>query len=254
MIPVDEYTEIRYVSMRVEDESSFYDGLKLLGPDKETIFDVIWSYSGSWSSLYEVPVGTQIVGIKCDTTTHEHLIRRFSFQLGLIGEPKLAGEIRFPIMETYPSFIQFKTKYLETLGNFPKLDRVIYKTMAGLFELSGIQLLFEDGSQSHMIDITGRDTRYFFEIDQSRDIRWLSMLVVWDDHFEGIRLYDEDMDLIVDKIWHDSPFGIWSEVQEIPKGQHIIGVKVNTIENDLITDLTFILSPRPVEPNEAEEQ
>ena len=104
-VHVDEYTEIRYVAMRVEQESSFYSGIKLLGPDKETIFDVIWSYSGSWSGLYEVPVGTQIVGVKCDTTADANLIRRFSFQLGLIGEPELAGELRFPIMETYPSFI-----------------------------------------------------------------------------------------------------------------------------------------------------
>lgn len=70
------------------------------------------------------------------------------------------------------------------------------------------------------------------------------MLVLYYDQFEGLRLLDENKDPIVDRVWSDSSFGEWSELQEIPEGLHIIGLKANLVENDFITDLTFLLSPR----------
>ena len=148
-------------------------------------------------------------------------------------------------METYPSYIQFKETYLRTLGDFPKLDKIIFKQMYGKYELTGIQLMFEDGSESHLIHQRGKDPRYYFEMDEKVEYRWVSMLIIWNEYFEGIRFYDEEKNPLVDKVWSSSPFGVWSELQEIPKGQHIIGLKANLIEEDFITELTFILSPRP---------
>ena len=84
--------------------------------------------------------------------------------------------------------------------------------MIGRMELTGIQFLFDDGSQSQLIENRGKDPRYGFEVDQTRTIRYISMLVVWGDFFEGIRLYDENEDFIIDRVWSDSTFGIWSEL------------------------------------------
>ena len=95
-------------------------------------------------------------------------------------------------METYPSFVEFKETYLRTLGDFPKLDKIIYKQMIGKFELTGIQLLFEDGSESHLIQKRGRDPRYYFEVDENADYRWVSMRILFNEYFDGIRFYGED--------------------------------------------------------------
>ena len=82
--------------------------------------------------------GTKIVGIKCDTEEQPDRIRRFSLVLGLENEPKLAGEIRFPIPEEYPSYVEFKRMYLDNLGDWPALDKIVVKRLRGRFEMVGI--------------------------------------------------------------------------------------------------------------------
>ena len=68
VVPVDEDFEIRYVAMKVTDEDSFYSGIKLLGPEGETIYYYVWNSAGRWTDEQEIPAGTQIVGLKCDTS------------------------------------------------------------------------------------------------------------------------------------------------------------------------------------------
>ena len=68
--------------MRVSDESSFYSGLRLLGPEKEVIFDILWNKAGKWTDDYEIFEGTKIVGIKMDTVELPDRVRRFSLLLG----------------------------------------------------------------------------------------------------------------------------------------------------------------------------
>ena len=68
-------------------------------------------------------------------------------------------------METYPSYKQFRTKFAKTDGNFAKLNKISYKLKDDQFEISGIQLHFEDDSKSQNIDINSKDPKYSFKID-----------------------------------------------------------------------------------------
>ena len=151
IVPIEEgrrNTPIRYARMRVTDESSFYSGIRLLGPEKEVVFDIIWNRSGKWSNDYEIIEGTKIVGMKMDTVELPDRVRRFSLLLGLENQPILAGEVRFPIMEVYPSYFEFKSAYIKNLGDWSPLDKIVVKKQAGHFEMTGIQLIFEDGTRS----------------------------------------------------------------------------------------------------------
>ena len=58
--------------------------------------------------------------------------------------------------------------------------------------------------------------------------------------YAGIRLLDDKMDYVVDVMWQSAGDN-WTEPQEIPAGQKIIGVKVNTFWELWITGLSFIL-------------
>ena len=71
------------------------------------------------------------------------------------------------------------------------------------------------------------------------------MLIVGGNSFLGIRLFDEDMEIIPAKEWDDDPNGEWSEIQSIPRDKKIIGLKVNT-ENEMygvLYYISFILGP-----------
>ena len=63
--------------------------------------------------------------------------------------------------------------------------------------------------------------------------------------FESLRLYDSEMDTIVDFSWDDTyangAVGVWTEPQEIPQGQRIIGLKVDTFNTQRIRSLSFVL-------------
>ena len=78
--------------------------------------------------------------------------------------------------------------------------------------------MFNDTSESNWIDINEKSPKLGFEVDESRPSRWVSMLLVQKNYFEGIALYDKDMNPTVYRIWSDSTFGVWSELQEIPEG------------------------------------
>lgn len=58
-------SDVKYVAMK-SDDNILYGGMKLLGPNQEQIFDFIWTNSGGWTELIEVPDGTRIVGMKMD--------------------------------------------------------------------------------------------------------------------------------------------------------------------------------------------
>ena len=66
--------------------------------------------------------------------------------------------------------------------------------------------------------------------------------------FESLRLYDGEMDYIVDFSWDDAHAngagGVWTEPQEIPQGQKIMGLKVDIFHIKRIRSLSFILSPQ----------
>ena len=89
--------------------------------------------------------------------------------------------------------------------------------------LSGIQLGFEDGTKSSMIEAADavNDDQKIIEIDPTRTIRAISMKTVLSRNMEGLRLYDKNMALIVDITWDTDPArdGSWTEPEVIPPGQ-----------------------------------
>ena len=59
--------------------------------------------------------------------------------------------------------------------------------------------------------------------------------------YNGIRLYEDARDLILDKTWMYS--GEWSPLQEIPDGHQIVGLRTNKqINEHYLTRLTFLLA------------
>ena len=75
------------------------------------------------------------------------------------------------------------------------------------------------------------------------------MRVFYGKFFRGIRLYDADQELIVDEDWREYELGgdeKWTQLQEIPDGQQIIGVQADDSNsvNTLIA-LSFMLGPIP---------
>ena len=82
-------------------------------------------------------------------------------------------------------------------------------------------------------------------IDSTEKISSVSMLIYYGVYYEGLRFYDETNDRpIVDVKWNDSPMGKWTEPQAIPDDKFIIGVKANTVNDNYITSLSFILCPK----------
>ena len=69
------------------------------------------------------------------------------------------------------------------------------------------------------------------------------MLIYQGRNFEGIRLYDKDMEYILHHTWDETSTGIWTEPQIIPEGYTIIGVKANTRYENFLSDVVFILGP-----------
>ena len=85
------------------------------------------------------------------------------------------------------------------------------------------------------------------EIDTSKTIRYVQMHKFHNYVFEGIRFLDADQLVITEKIWDAMPGGSWTELIEIPEGQQIIGLEVNTFneQTGYINDMNFITGPIP---------
>ena len=136
-----------------------------------------------------------------------------------MGQPGIVGELRFPAMEVYPTFTQYK----QMEGNFPKLTSINYKQENNVKYLSGIQLGFADDTVSPMIEAENAvgDEVKTIEIDALRIIGAISMKTVYSRNIEGLRLYDEEMELIIDVTWDEDAIldGEWTEPQSIPSGQ-----------------------------------
>ena len=79
----------------------------------------------------------------------------------------------------------------------------------GKYQLTGIQLKFNNGAKSEMFasaEARQRDTNESeIEIDTSKTIRYVKMHILQDASYEGIELLDENRQPIVSKIWSDYP-------------------------------------------------
>ena len=65
--------------------------------------------------------------------------------------------------------------------------------------------------------------------------------------FEGIQLLGDGGVIIVNKIWESLPLGKWSDVQLIPEGHHIIGLRANNFNEvtGVLYQLEFVTGPKP---------
>ena len=111
--------------------------------------------------------------------------------------------------------------------------------------MSGIQLGFEDGTRSTLLESDNANTEVLkeIEIDPSRTIRAISMLLYYGRNIEGLRFYDNEMNFIIDITWDHSSAGSWTDPQFIPEDMQIIGVKAVTHYENWIRGIDFVLGP-----------
>ena len=107
---IDTSREIRYVRMKLY-LGIYYTALWFEDEQERTILKDEWFNVGVssdvWTPQQKIPEGQHIIGFKAETEGYEHGLNHVSLLLGRIGERGIVGELRFPLMEEYPSFPQF---------------------------------------------------------------------------------------------------------------------------------------------------
>lgn len=69
--------------------------------------------------------------------------------------------------------------------------------------------------------------------------------------YEGIRFLGDSGDIvgeiILDEVWDEDPKGQWSEIQQIPNGHQIVGLRANNANkvSGVIYSLEFVTGLRP---------
>ena len=111
-----------------------YTGLRLYDQKEFAFVDLSWNDEGEWTKLQEIPLGQQIIGFRCDTESSDTYLLNLSFLLGVAGRKYGSGELRFPPMDLFPSFEEFKP--LLFVDTYPLLNKINYKQRTN--RLSGI--------------------------------------------------------------------------------------------------------------------
>ena len=128
---------------------------------------------------------------------------------------------------------QDNENYLESIPRYKriKLKAINYKNVYSQGVLSAIQLEFTNHEASPWIGtgMSFQDKPQRIEIDTSKKIRKISMLVQGGFRFLGIRLVDDTGKVIVRKVWAtaDLTDSAWV-TKEIDDGQEIIGLQAYT--------------------------
>ena len=117
--------------------------------------------------------------------------------------------------------------------------------------LSGIQLMFTNGVESPIFESdTSRDRELTtIDIDISKSVRKLGLLVSNSNYIFGIKLLDEKNREIIWEEWNgEVPGHITWKYQKIPEGQEIIGVYGNKTKGGYsIKQLGFVMwKPNPL--------
>ena len=190
--------------------------------------------------IQEIPPGQQIVGLVAETQVYYDRIPRLGF---LIGEkeayPKFESIIKFGVFEwthQYPTEDYLRSTYY---GSDYILSQIRYKNLNTSNKLAAMQLVFSNGLESPMFAVEGApsDEVKILEIDTSRTIRYVSMSIHSDNSINGLRLLDEDQEVIATTASDEQ----WSDNRPIPEGKHIIGLRINTESNE-INSLAFLLA------------
>ena len=91
------------------------------------------------------------------------------------------------------------------MDTFPKLEKISYKT-GQLGRLAAIQLFFSEGFISPLFQTAGAEDNEVKSIlvNTTKRIRSLSLLIYTGVYYEGIRLFDEQGNVIEDVTWNGS--------------------------------------------------
>ena len=75
---------------------------------------------------------------------------------------------------------------------------------------------FTNGIKSTLVRArnSGGDPDYTFQIDSTRDIRFVSFQIDRGTYYTGLRLYDDEYRIIIDDTWLSD--GTWAPMQKIP--------------------------------------
>ena len=90
------------VSMRMPN-NVLYHGLRLYDESLSTIVDSTWvnNEDAEWTSLLEIPKGSRIIGLKCDTDSYDTYLINLSFLTGESGQIGSTGELKFPQLDAF---------------------------------------------------------------------------------------------------------------------------------------------------------
>ena len=109
--------------------------------------------------------------------------------------------------------------------------------------MSAVQLVFKNGVISPLLEANNAkysDMNKSFTIDTSKEIRYVRMATKYGVYFNAIWFLDDKYETISKEVWRSS--GEWHRPQEIPRGQHIIGIKADTLGCDsCIQAVSFLL-------------
>ena len=207
-LEIDTTREIKAVSMGLRG-GLVYTGISFYDDSGEVIAFLKWSDDelAKETPSYQIPDGQHIVGFKCSTGTKN--FAHLAFLLAVKNENEVVGEIRIPPIEEYPTINDFETLYASSFV----LSAINYKQFSDFYSLSGIQLAFSNGISTPLFETSATywDELKNVEVDTTRTIRYISLRFN-SVAYEGLRLYDEQKDYILDLTWHESPKGGWSDL------------------------------------------
>ena len=118
------------------------------------------------------------------------------FLLGQHNKVGVSGEMHFPPVDAYPTYKQYKNFYSNS--NNSKLKTVHYKRGSFKDEITGIQLVFVDGTSSPFFEnsyYANDSTLYSLNIETSKHVRKIGMRISGGDYLYGLCFYDSN-DLI----------------------------------------------------------
>ena len=174
---------------------AWYSGIRFYNENQETIVDYSWTTEGEWTPLQEIPADQQIIGLKCNTESSPDYLYHLSFILGKKGEAKIAGELRFPVMNVYPNRQDYEI--LSKNGDFQQLSSINYKS--GGYSLAGIQFIFSENTQCPLFQTPESEStiEQTIDLDTSKTVKYVSMNV-YGSYYAGLRLLDDKGEYIVD--------------------------------------------------------
>ena len=128
-----------------------------------------------------------------------------------------------------------------------KLKAVKYKHRDNDHDLTAIQLVFSNGYKTPMFECSSAASDSNLEIktikiDETKDISAIAMKIEDNTVIRGLKLISDDQEMLCDEMWctYRPKDGTW-KTKTLKNNEQIIGLEVNTQENDNAIQLRWIL-------------